>query len=77
MKRIGALLLLIALAVAGSTPLQAQGMSQQDPREARRSAKTQQKMLKRANRKQLKAQRKMQKTERKQNKKISRRHSHR
>jgi Tfp pilus assembly protein PilV len=59
MKRIGAFLLLLTLAVAGSTPLQAQRMSpEENARQSRKAAKSQQKMLKHMNKKQRKAQRK-------------------
>jgi Tfp pilus assembly protein PilV len=73
MKRIGAFLLLLALAVAGSTALQAQRMSpEENARQSRKAAKSQQKMLKHMNKKQRKAQKKAEKAQRKETKKANR-----
>jgi Tfp pilus assembly protein PilV len=72
MKRISAVLLLLALTVVGSLPLQAQRISpQENARQSQRAAKSQQKMLKHANKKQRKNAKKYEKTQRKQMKKAN------
>jgi hypothetical protein len=78
MKRIGAFLLLLTLAVAISSPLQAQRMTpEENARQSRKATKDHQKMLKHANKKQSKAQKKFEKTQRKQTKKANRDLAHR
>ena len=72
MKRIGAFLLLMALTVACSMPVQAQRVSpEESARQSQRAAKNQQKMLKHANKKQRKAAKKYEKRQRKQTKKAN------
>jgi hypothetical protein len=74
MKRIGAFLLLTALTVACSMPVQAQRVSpEESARQSQRAAKNQQKMLKHANKKQRKAAKKYEKRQRKQTKKANKR----
>jgi hypothetical protein len=59
MKRIAAFVLLAALSLAGSIPLQAQRISpQNNARRSQKANKKQQKMLKKMNKKATKAQRK-------------------
>jgi hypothetical protein len=66
MKRIAVFMLLVALSVAGSMPVQAQRMTpQQNARQSRKAAKKQQKMLNKANKKQRKAMKKYEKSQRK------------
>ncbi len=73
MRRIAALLLLVVLGIAGSMPVQAQRISnQENARRNSKAAKKQQKMLKKANKKQRKAMKKALKAQRKQTKKANR-----
>jgi hypothetical protein len=74
MKRIAALLLLVAFSLAGAIPAQAQRISpQENARRSSKAAKKQQKMLRKANKKQRKAMKKAAKAQRKANRKANRR----
>ena len=65
MKRIAVFMLLVALSVAWSIPAQAQRTSVDEGARQSRSAKTQQKTLKKADKKQRKAMKKYEKAQRK------------
>lgn len=66
MKRIAALMVLVALSFAGSVPVHAQRMTpEENARQSRKAAKKQQKYLKKANKKQRKAAKKYEKAQRK------------
>jgi hypothetical protein len=74
MKRIAAFMLLVALSVAGAIPAQGQRVSvEENARQSRKAAKTQQKMLKKSAKKQRKAMKKYAKAQRKAVKKANRR----
>jgi len=66
MKRIAALVLLMALSFAASTPAHAQRISpKENARQSRKAAQKQQKFLKKASKKQAKAAKKYEKQQRK------------
>jgi hypothetical protein len=74
MKRIAAFVLLAVLGVAGLIPAEAQRISvEENARQSRQAAKTQQKMLKKAAKKQRKAMKKYEKAQRKAIKKANHR----
>jgi uncharacterized membrane protein (DUF106 family) len=74
MKRIAAVVLMIALSVACSIPVQAEdtAATAENMRRSRKAAKDQQKMLKKADKKQRKAMKKYEKAQRKAVKKQNR-----
>jgi hypothetical protein len=75
MKRIAAFVLLAALSLAGTMPVQAQLISpQENARRSQKSIKKQRKMLKKADKKQRKALKKYAKAQRKATKKANRRY---
>ncbi len=75
MKRISALLLLMALAFGGSIPLAAQRISpEENARQSRKAIKKQNKMLKRANKRQRKSMKRAEKAQRKAQRKANRRY---
>jgi Tfp pilus assembly protein PilV len=66
MKRLAAFMLLIALSIVGTIPVQAQRISQEEnARQSRKAAKKQQKMLNKQNKRQQKAMKKNAKAQRK------------
>jgi hypothetical protein len=77
MRRIAVFMLLIALSVAGSLPVQAEdtAATAENMRRAKKGAKQHEKVLKKANKKQRKSMKKYEKAQRKAAKKAQRRAS--